>query len=272
MTAGNHYWLLIMIAVIATAVAENQNQDLYVPPRIVHGLPAVAGQFPHQVLLFVSVPKGRFMCGGTLLNNRWVLTAAHCANGASNIQVHVGANSIDNLGERDRQMHNSVRQIIVHYAYRADVAANDLAMLELVQAVQFGPTVNPAILPEPDLKLQWNEEVLVSGWGKTSQHDAMAKRLQYTRLTVVSNAVCRPLYNSFVVRDSTLCAQSVRGQSVCNGDSGGPMVLARDGRTLVGVTSFGHVRGCFAGLPQGFARVTMFLHWIRHVSGGLSTY
>lgn len=262
-------WLALIAASAVVAIVQ---LPASVPPRVVFGVTAVLGQFPHQALLLITAPSGRFMCGGTLLNNRWVLTAAHCANGASNVQVHLGATSYGNATERDRQIHHGVNQVIVHYGYEAEVAANDLAVLELMRPARFGPTVHPAVLPEPDLFLRFHEEVLVSGWGRTSTVGPHADQLQYARLMVAPNAVCRPLYNPGVVRDTTLCAQGATGQSVCNGDSGGPMVLARDGRTLVGVTSFGHVRGCNAGLPQGFVRVTMFLPWIRHVTNGLSTY
>lgn len=243
-----------------------------VESRIYDGLTAVSGQFPHQVLLFITCSGGKYMCGGTLLNNRWVLTAAHCARGASNIQVHVGATKYDDVTEKDRQVHNAVQRIIVHSAYTPEVAANDLALVELIRPVLFGPTVHPAVLPEPDLVLNRNEEVLVSGWGKIKSGETHSERLQFARLIVVSNAICRPLYNPFVVRDSTLCAHGLNRQSVCNGDSGGPMVLARDGRTLVGVTSFGHVRGCHTGMPTGFVRVTSFLPWIRYSTNEMSSY
>lgn len=92
-----------------------------VPPRIVLGATATTGQFPHQALLLITESNGRFMCGGTLLNNRWVLTAAHCARGATNVQVHLGASSYGDATERDRQIHYSVSQVIVHYAYDAVV-------------------------------------------------------------------------------------------------------------------------------------------------------
>lgn len=260
--------LLLVILVIAASFVATE----HVSSRIYDGLTAVPGQFPHQVLLFITCPKGRYMCGGTLLNNRWVLTAAHCARGASNIQVHVGATLYDDVNEKDRQIHSTVLRIIVHSAYLSDVAANDLALVELTHPVQFGPTVHPAVLPDLDLVVQRNEEVLVSGWGKISNGASHSQRLQFARLTVVSNAICRPLYNPFVVRDSTICAHGLKRESVCNGDSGGPMVLARDGRTLVGVTSFGHVRGCHTGMPSGFARVTSFLPWIRYSTNQMSSY
>lgn len=262
----------LLTGILVILITVNATHSL-LTNRIYDGITAVSGQFPHQVLLFITCPKSRYMCGGTLLNNRWVLTAAHCARGAANIEAHIGAHSYDDLaGDRHRQVHSSVRQIIVHSGYIPDLAANDLALLELTHAVEFSPTVQPAALPDPKMVLARNEEFLVSGWGRTSNGDSHAQRLQFARLQLVSNAICRPLYNPFVIRDSTLCAHGVNRQSVCNGDSGGPMVLARDGKTLVGVTSFGHIRGCHSGMPSGFVRVTSFLPWIRYATNGLSKY
>lgn len=69
------------------------------------------------------------------------------------------------------------------------------------------------------------------------------------------------------MRDTTICAQGNERESVCNGDSGGPLVLKSDNRTLIGVTSFGHISGCDRGIPQGFSRVTSYLKWIEETTG-----
>lgn len=240
-------------------------------PRIVKGATGHVGQFPHQALLFVRNAGGRIICGGTLLNNRWILTAAHCTLRASDIEVHLGARSYDNLAEPGRQVVD-VLDIVVHHAYTPLFAANDVALLELARRVQLSDTVQAARLPHAHQRFV-GEPVVASGWGLTERaRDSFAKQLQFAALQVIENDVCRPLYNPLVVRESTVCARGWRGQSVCNGDSGGPLVLASDGRTLVGVTSFGHVSGCHQGQPQGFARVTSFLEWIRRHTRNLCVY
>lgn len=270
-------FILTLLCVISIICAADENAFEYDGQsdarfeRIVKGHTGHVGQFPHQALLFIRNANGRIICGGTLLNNRWILTAAHCALRASDMEVHVGARSYDILSEVGRQV-VEVLDIVIHHAYAPKFAANDVALLELAQKVQFGDTVQAARLPQPNEKFV-GEPVVASGWGLTERAlDSFPKQLQFAPLHVIANEKCRPLYNPFVVRDSTVCAHGLKGQSVCNGDSGGPLVLANDGRTLVGVTSFGHVSGCHTGQPQGFARVTSFLDWIRRHTRNLCAF
>lgn len=263
--------LLVLSYVAAGVHAAPYEANTSTSPRIVRGLTGHIGQFPHQALLFIRNDRGRIICGGTLLNNRWILTAAHCALRASDIEVHLGARSYDNLAEPGRQV-VEVLDIVIHHAYTALFAANDVALLELAKRVHLGETVQAARLP-PAHERFVGQPVVASGWGLTGRAaDSFAKQLQFAALQAIDNEACRPLYNPLVVRDSTVCARGHRGQSVCNGDSGGPLVLASDGRTLVGVTSFGHVSGCHMGQPQGFARVTSYLEWIRRHTRNLCVY
>lgn len=252
------------------------------PPsvRIVNGRSAEHDRFPHQALLFIGNAKGRSICGGTLLNNRWVLTAAHCVNQAHEITVHLGGriynrnanNTIIRGSDAAATQILNVRSIIVHNAYASVFAANDVALLELASRATFSASVQPALLPAFRSAFA-GEAVLASGWGLTGRTgDSFAQRLQFAELEVIENVACRSQYNPLVVRASTLCARGAFGQSVCNGDSGGPLVLRSDGRTLVGVTSFGHADGCHVGVAQGFARVTAYLAWIRWHTRNLCTY
>lgn len=268
--------ILVLLSVRSFCVcAADETDDDYqsgaTTARIVKGHTGHVGQFPHQALLFIRNANGRIICGGTLLNNRWILTAAHCAHRASDMEVHLGARSYDNLAEAGRQV-VEVLDIVIHHAYAPVFAANDVALLELAQKVQISETVQAARLPPPYERFV-GQAVVASGWGLTDRaQDSFAKQLQFAPLNVIDNEACRPMYNPFVVRDSTVCARGWKGQSVCNGDSGGPLVLAKDGRTLVGVTSFGHVSGCHTGQPQGFARVSSFLDWIRRHTRNLVDY
>lgn len=261
---------LVCVCIVAVT-GGRQTADDPSSARIVKGHTGHLGQFPHQALLFVRGASGRSICGGSLLNNRWILTAAHCADRASEIEVHLGARSFDNRSEVGRQV-IEVRDIVIHHAYTALYAANDVALLELAQPARMSDTVQAAQLPVARANFV-GQPVVASGWGLTGRAaDSFAKQLQFAPLQVIDNTACRPLYNPMVVRESTLCARGWKGQSVCNGDSGGPLVLASDSRTLVGVTSFGHVTGCHAGQPQGFARVTSFLDWIRRHTRNMSAF
>lgn len=89
-------------------------------------------------------------------------------------------------------------------------------------------------------------------------------------MRVMANANCANIYGTAVVTDSVMCGEgwAVSTQGACLGDSGGPMVIYENGvPTIIGVTSFISSRGCGAGDPTGFTRVSRFLTWINAVTG-----
>ena len=89
-------------------------------------------------------------------------------------------------------------------------------------------------------------------------------------MRIIPNTQCAETFGA-IVRDSTICALGYDqlNQGTCNGDSGGPLVYyeADNVATLIGAVSFGHVAGCSAGFPSGYARVTSFLAWIETETG-----
>ena len=109
------------------------------------------------------------------------------------------------------------------------------------------------------------EEVYVSGFGRFSDsNQAASDVLRFTRKNVITNTACS-LRFPFLIQTSTICAigDSEINNAVCNGDSGGPLAVRRQGRSVqVGVVSFGSPLGCERGVPDGYARVTSFFDWI----------
>lgn len=234
--------------------------------RIVNGFQAQPGQFPHQVLLSITIPQGRAVCGGSLLNNEWVITAAHCAVSAIEFEVSLGAQSYNNPSEAGRVIDKTTTKI-VHPQYSSFTATNDLALVKLSQKIDFTDRIKPALLPTTKETFE-GQDVIASGWGlKSSGDQNVASELQWAPMHIISYADCVQIYSSLIVRESTICAQGNKKESVCNGDSGGPLVLKSDNRTLIGVTSFGSSTGCDMGIPQGFSRITSFLQWIEDTTG-----
>lgn len=132
--------------------------------RIVGGRDAQRGQFPHQVSLRNA--NGHF-CGGSILNNNWILTAAHClqeTNGEpARIRVIVGA-----LRRLNDGVEHAVTRIFNHPQYRPTVLANDIALIRLARPIQYTEYVRPVVLPSVNLAGQGPVNVQVSGWGVTS--------------------------------------------------------------------------------------------------------
>lgn len=98
------------------------------------------------------------------------------------------------------------------------------------------------------------------------KHSDLAPQLQWAPLEIITNSQCGRYYN-LVMAGTIICAQGQRKESVCYGDSGGPLILRSDNSTLIGVTSFGHNSGCNLGIPQGFTRITSFKRWIKQITG-----
>lgn len=242
--------------------------------RIVNGHECNSSdQFPYQALLIIHKRTGQLICGGSVLSDRWVLTAAHCVANSLQTVIHLGAldyaPSTPNH-QPDRTISTASRTII-HQRYRtAPAVTNDMALLQLRDRVQFGRSIQPVRLPGVYDQFGWSQTVLASGWGVTAGHSTViARRLRYAHMNIISNLECRKAYNVALLSECTMCAMGKRGESVCSGDSGGPLVLESDMRTLVGVTSFGHAAGCHLAKPQGFMRVSMFVEWIRRETDNL---
>ncbi|XP_063709765.1 brachyurin-like [Culicoides brevitarsis] len=231
--------------------------------RVINGEEAKPGQFPFQALLTPEFPEGKALCGGVLVSDRFVLTAAHCLHKALSVEVTLGALDRTNLQEEGRVTFLvNATDFKVHEKYNV-LVHNDIGIIRLPESVTFTDRVQPAKLPENDKNKYENEVAVVSGWGVEHFGDKEApKKLRFTDLTVITNAECRKSYNFLLIKDTTLCAQGQNNKSACSGDSGGPLVTKKSGE-LVGLTSFVGAEGCEVGLPGGYTRVSKYLDWIK---------
>ena len=199
--------------------------------RIVGGDNAKIGEFPWQVKLALK-SSGELICGGTLLCEKFVLTAAHCITYAGSAEPldHGSVNII--LGDHSQNVKNpgevthEVKKWIVHPSYMPDPKYyNDIAIIELKEPAKINKFVNTACLPyfEPNDK----STVIISGWGKT-QHDIgrPSKILQKAAVNIVSRKQCKKMYakpfhgQTGEITKRMICAAS-KGKDSCQGDSGG---------------------------------------------------
>ncbi|EDX09385.1 serine protease 1 [Drosophila simulans] len=231
--------------------------------RITNGKDAVAGQFPYQVGLSFSSSAGSWWCGGSIIGNEWVLTAAHCTDGAASVTIYYGATVRTSPEFTQIVSASKFRQ---HENYLALTIRNDISLIQ-TSSVSFSASVNKINLPAVSSSYSTYEgkTAVASGWGLTSDSaTAVARDLQYVDLTVISNAVCQNTFGSLIVTSRVLCVATPNKSSTCQGDSGGPLAL--DG-VLIGATSFGSADGCESGAPAAFTRITYFRDWIKGISG-----
>lgn len=191
-----------------------------IQPRIVNGQISKSGQFPYQALLVIRTGQANAVCGGSLLNAQWVITAAHCAVNAIEFQVHLGAQSFRDVNETGRLVLTS-NQKIVHPLYNAQQAANDIALIKLNTPVNFTERIRPIKLPPPGSNTYVGANVIASGWGLLhTDAQTVASQLHWARLNIITNQRCALVYNPLIIRNSIICAEGNLLQSVCNGDSG----------------------------------------------------
>merc|ERR550534_3513238 len=223
---------------------------------------------PYQVYLQSCSSRGCAMCGATLLNKRYAMTAMHCVEEASSLVVALGEHNIRTDIENHQAKSIPVERVIKRSDYDSDKVNNDIALLRLAQEVDFNDNIVPACLPSSTSQKYAGWDAVVSGWGTTSSGGRTSDVLKETRQTILANTAAECVQGAggpgatASVPETKLCAYK-QGTDSCQGDSGGPLVVMEDGRwTVVGVVSYGF--GCatngFAGV---YARVTNYMNWIQ---------
>jgi len=225
--------------------------------RIVGGVEAMAHSWPW----IVSLQSRDHFCGGTLIDNRHVLTAAHCID-SSRFRVIAGLHQRTNInGPLSQNL--GVSRVFVHEQYNTRTEANDIALVRLAQPVQFNAYVTAICLPGPDP--QELERVTVAGWGVLSEDGDSARSLRQVTINVMNNQAERVYKNEFDVgRQIGAGIPNIGGKDSCQGDSGGPLMYnANNQWYLTGVVSFGD--GCgSAKYPGVYTRTSAYLNWIRN--------
>ncbi|XP_050721592.1 proclotting enzyme-like [Eriocheir sinensis] len=235
--------------------------------RVVGGQDATQEDYPWMAYLIMQAHKERFSCGGTLVTDTIILTAAHCFHGygVEKVEVGLGKHGVSVLDEARAQWFMTTN-FIVHPEYDANNIQNDAALVILSNPITFTPYVRPACLPHDDPNLD-GVTVTATGWGTLKYGGDLATVLQKVELRVWSNRECQTAWRgafndpSFTLLASQLCASNP-GKDTCSGDSGGPLQIKVDGRwVVVGITSYGY-KCAVDGVPGIYTRVTKFLPWL----------
>gem|GEM_PF-1431662 len=248
--------------------------------RIIGGSEVPDLRYPWMAAIYFRTQNNLFApaCGGSLIADRWILTAAHCM--VQDGEVRDPNNVAFLLGELDLTsdggLFDSVSRIIVHPEYDAATITNDIALLELPDPVDF---LTPITLPNLINPVPENgERATVTGWGLTSENGAPSSILQEVDLPIVSHNNCFSFYALDpligVNSETSLCAGAIRagGRDSCQGDSGGPLFVQRGNQFVqAGVVSFGV--GCARpSVPGVYSRVAPFFDWINSFVNSPTVY
>ncbi|KAF3424102.1 hypothetical protein E2986_14115 [Frieseomelitta varia] len=231
--------------------------------RIVNGTKAALRQFPYQVSLRETHNLEHF-CGGSLIAEHTVLTAAHCMFEETGDQVQpwritvvAGNLKLSQLSETGQK--RGVDEIHVHAEFNPKTLENDIALLALKVPFKLTPEVNVAPLadnsPIPDTICQ------VAGWGYPAEdYPVTSENLMYVDLPLLSRGTCKKLLEDITdFPPGMLCAGYIEGQKdACQGDSGGGMICKG---ILTGVVSGGN--GCARPRSPGvYTDVNYYKKWI----------
>ncbi|XP_015112762.1 serine protease snake [Diachasma alloeum] len=246
-----------------------------IDPRISGGPEIEGKEFPHMVALgwFEKHLKFIHRCGGSLISEKWILTASHCTDN------FLKKRGVARLGTTSLSAIRSgtiigVVEIVRHPEYKHPKLYADIALMRLARPVVFSDTISPACLHSRFGGV--TETVWATGWGSLQFGDVQIQdNLHKVKLEIIDTLPCALAYKRTIaiphgIAPSMLCAGDPRGgwkRDTCNGDSGGPLQIYNVEtcmHVIVGITSFGKLCGT-PDFPGVYTRVAYYLDWIESI-------
>ncbi|XP_067270914.1 granzyme B(G,H)-like [Pseudorasbora parva] len=220
---------------------------------------------PHSRPYMVSLQSyGHHICGGALISNRFVLTAAHCWTKGDILKVAVGAHDLRNSKCSYRIR---VKSYIPHpnYIGLPNPIQNDIMLLKLQKKVKLNNKVRLISLPNEGEDVGPDTVCSVAGWGDLETDGTGSNVLMEADTTTINQAECQRRWGTYFLAPQMICAYGYGGS--CTGDSGGPLVC---GKTAVGVTSFGAKSECNSPeRPNVYTKISVYTQWIHREIGDM---
>lgn len=231
--------------------------------RVIGGKDSKKGAWPWQILM---LKNGRAGCGGTIISNRWVVTAAHCvSNSPRSFKVRVG--EWDRSKNEGTEVDHQVKRVISHPQWNRRTLDYDIALFQLEKPIMYNKYVKPACLPSKQLDA--GSECYITGWGKIRHPGGMHNKiLQQAHMPVVDSKTCEAKNKKIIplpITSRMICGGEGGKNPIsgCHGDSGGPYVCKVNNKwELHGDVSHGSPRCKSTETYTVFARTMFFRSWI----------
>uniref|UniRef100_A0A8C5Q396 Peptidase S1 domain-containing protein n=1 Tax=Leptobrachium leishanense TaxID=445787 RepID=A0A8C5Q396_9ANUR len=243
-----------------------------VSSRIVGGTDAVDGEWPWQVAVKFW---GSFICGGSLINEQWVLSAAHCFDYPSSpdyYSISLGMYQLNGLNPHGVTV--DVVEIIKRPEYNNTGDRGDIALVKLVTPLNFTNYIQPICLPATSVSFPSGMECWVTGWGTRSSGGSLPyyNTLQKVMTPLIDHVQCDQMYrdslsiisNITIIQEEKICSgYEEGGKDSCQGDSGGPLMCKVNGTWIqAGIVSWGI--GCaLPGYPGVYTLAPAYASWIK---------
>ncbi|XP_063907349.1 brachyurin-like [Zophobas morio] len=233
--------------------------------RIIGGNPAAVGEYPWQAAIYTTKPDGRYFCGGTLLNDQWILTAAQCAYEATSFTIQLGSNQLS--GTDPNRLTVTASKYFINDRFDPTVSlAHDMAVIKLNEPINFTDYIKPVDYYGRMGMLYPGAVLTVTGWGQASDADTnLINDLQTVDVSIIQSKECSIYYGDQIV-DGMLCTVGLtNNEGICFGDIGGPLLsraTSGNGTSVMAISSWVSQNGCESAYPKGYTRVDWYNNWL----------
>uniref|UniRef100_A0A3P9BA72 Peptidase S1 domain-containing protein n=1 Tax=Maylandia zebra TaxID=106582 RepID=A0A3P9BA72_9CICH len=221
---------------------------------IIHGTKAPENSMHYMAS--VQNKKGEHVCGGFLINEDFVVSAAHCND--SPTHVVLGKHNLKNGNHQKIKIENKT----IHENYQQVGLGNDIMLIKLSEKVKLCHGVEIIQIPHAEINLKENQVCQVAGWGKTETHGKPVDELMVVNVSVITSKNCEEQWPGLPA--NVICAGGYNTtKGFCQGDSGGPLVCHG---FAVGVVSFNYYKNCtYPDKPNIYTDISKYRKWIDEV-------